>query len=145
MSATETLNSIKEAPPQPSPDEDSIGFWRALENGELAVCRCQDCRVWLHPPLERCPKCFGPTAFEKVAGTGEVYSFIVVYQPALPGYRDKLPYIVTLVELDEQKGLRIPSRIVGAEPGDVKCGMRVTAEVEALPGGDYNVVVFRPV
>ena len=68
----------------------------------------------------------------------------MVYQPALPGYRDKLPYVVGLVELAEQKGLRLPTRIVGVDPGAVRCGMKVTADIEHLPGGEFNVVVFRP-
>jgi uncharacterized OB-fold protein len=139
------VSSVVENPPQPVPDEDSAGFWKAMDNGHLAVARCQQCRRWQQPPLEVCPKCWGPTAFEPVAGTGEIYSFIVVRQPAIPGYRDKLPYTVALVDLDEQPGLRLPGRIVGADPTDVKVGQRVVAEIADLPGGDYKVAVFRPV
>ncbi len=133
-----------EVPPQPVPDEDSAGFWEALDDGRLAVCRCRQCRRWLQPPLERCPRCDGETGFEPVAGTGELHSFIVVHQPAIPGYRDKLPYTVALVELDEQRGLRLPGRLVGADPGDVKIGQRVTAQIESLPGGTFHVAVFKP-
>lgn len=133
---------LAEIPPQPVPDEDTVEFWRALDDGSVAMCRCQQCGCWLHPPLERCPKCWGATAFEAVAGTGELYSFIVVYQPAIPGYRDKLPYVVGIVELDEQPGLRLTGRIVGVEPDAVRVGQRVRARIEPLPGGDYKVAVF---
>jgi len=133
-----------EVPPQPIPDEDSAPFWRALGDGRLMVSRCQDCHRWLQPPLERCPACWGRTEYERVAGTGEVYSFIVVHQPAIPGYRDQLPYTVGVVELDEQGGLRLPGRIIGIDPGDVKVGLRVAAEVQDLPGGDFKIAVFRP-
>jgi len=139
------VSAVEEIPPQPVPDEDSIAFWQATANGRLEVCRCQQCRRWLQPPLERCPGCWGETAFEPVAGTGNVHSFIVVHQPAIPGYRDKLPYTVALLELDEQAGLRLPGRLVGVEPEDVTVGQRVTAELEELPGGDFTVAVFRPV
>jgi uncharacterized OB-fold protein len=138
------VSAATEVPPQPVPDEDSAGFWRALEEGHLAVCRCEQCRRWLQPPLERCPACCGTTSYEPVSGAGEVYSFIVVRQPAIPGYRDQLPYTVALVELDEQPGLRLPGRLVGVDPPDVKVGQRVTAEIEHLPGGSLNVAVFRP-
>ena len=137
--------SAPEAPPQPVPDEDSGAFWAATAAGRLELCRCRDCRRWLQPPLERCPRCFGETAFEPVSGTGVVYSFIVVHQPAIPGYRDQLPYTVALVELDEQAGLRLPGRIVGAGANEVAVGRRVAAEIEDLPGGDFKVAVFRPV
>jgi len=134
-----------ETPPQPIPDEDSSGFWKATGAGHLEVCRCQGCHRWLQPPLERCPGCWAETKFEAVAGSGEIHSFIVVHQPAIPGYRDKLPYAVGLVELDEQAGLRLPGRIVGVEPSGVKVGQKVQAELEDLPGGDYKIAVFRPV
>jgi uncharacterized OB-fold protein len=131
-------------PPQPVPDVDSEGFWSATAEGRLAICRCQSCGLWLQPPLERCRVCNGPTAFEEVSGTGEVYSFIVQHQPAVAGYLDNLPYVVALVELDEQEGLRLPTRIVGIEPEAVHCGMRVRAQLVGLPGGEFTVPVFAP-
>jgi uncharacterized OB-fold protein len=129
-------------PPQPAPDADSEPFWRATAEGRLALCRCQQCRRWLQPPLERCRMCASETAFEDVAGTGEVHSFIIVRQPSVPGYLEDLPYVVALVELDEQPGLRLPTRLVGIDPEDVHIGLRVHAEFEALPGGEYVVPVF---
>jgi len=134
-----------ETPPQPAPDEDSTGFWAALEGGHLDLCRCQDCRRWLQPPVERCPRCWGKTAYESVSGTGQVFSFIVVHQPAIPGYRDQLPYVVALVELDEQPGLRLPGRLFGIAPDAVEIGQRVSAEIQPLPGGSFKMLVFRAV
>jgi uncharacterized OB-fold protein len=130
-------------PPQPVPDVDSEGFWDATAEGRLAMCRCVECGLWLQPPLERCRRCAGATAFEEVAGTGSVYSFIVQRQPSVVGYQNEIPYVVALVELDEQLGLRLPSRIVGVEPEQVSVGMRVRAELVELPGGDYKIPVFR--
>ena len=140
--------SVPEAfayPPQPAPDADTRQFWEATAKGELAICRCQSCGLWMFPPLERCRTCGGGTAFEKAAGTGVVYSFIVQRQAAVAGYLDATPYVVALVELDEQPGVRLPTRLVGVEPADVTCGMRVMAEFTGLPGGDFKVPVFRPV
>ena len=108
------------------------------------MCRCADCGLWLQPPLERCRRCAGPTGFEEVAGTGTVYSFIVQRQASVVGYLDAIPYVVALVELDEQPGLRLPTRLVDIEPEQVHVGMRVTAEIVDLPGGEYKVPVFRP-
>jgi uncharacterized OB-fold protein len=132
-------------PPQPLPDVDSKGFWEATAEGRLALCRCRECGLWLQPPLERCRCCAGATAFEEVAGRGTIYSFIVQRQSSVVGYQDEIPYVVALVELDEQVGLRLPSRIVGVEPEAVAIGMRVQAELVDLPGGDYRVPVFRPI
>jgi uncharacterized OB-fold protein len=131
-------------PPQPAPDVDSARFWQATAEGRLALCRCVDCGLWLQPPLERCRRCGGATTFEDVSGNGSVYSFIVQRQPSVVGYVDAIPYVVALVELDEQPGLRLPARLVGVEPEDVRVDMRVTAELVELPGGDFTVPVFRP-
>ncbi|HVW43038.1 MAG TPA: OB-fold domain-containing protein [Amycolatopsis sp.] len=138
------MTDTRSLPPQPVPDPDTAPFWQATGAGRLALCRCQSCRVWLHPPLERCRVCAGSTAFEEVAGTGVLYSFIVQHRPTVPGYLENTPYVVGLVELDEQPGLRLPARIVGVDPADVACGMAVRAELVALPGGDFTVPVFRP-
>ena len=131
-------------PPQPAPDEDSAGFWRATADGHLALARCTECRHWLMPPLERCRRCGGPVAWERVAGTGRVHSYIVVHYPAVPGYVGELPYVVALVELDEQPGLRLSARLVDVEPTDVRIGQPVLAEVVDLPGGLWRIPVFRP-
>ncbi|MEI8241194.1 MAG: OB-fold domain-containing protein [Actinomycetota bacterium] len=131
-------------PPQPLPDADTTGFWEATAEGHLAVCHCQECGLWMMPPLERCRQCAGPTAFDPIAGTGTLYSFIVQHHRSVPGYFDQLPYVVGLMEIDEQIRVRIPGRVVGIEHGDVKCGLRVRAELVPLAGGDFMVPVLRP-
>jgi uncharacterized protein len=139
------VTAAPDYPPQPLPDTDSAPFWEATAEGRLALCRCQACGLWMQPPLERCRACGEPTAFEEIRGTGVIYSFIVQHHAAVPGYRDQLPYVIGLVQLDEQPRLRLPGRIVGIDATDVVCGLRVRAEIVALPGGDFEVPVFRPI
>lgn len=136
--------SAYDTPPQPVPDVDSAPFWAATADGRLELCRCTACRQWLQPPLERCRRCAVTTAFEPIAGTGVVHSYIVVRQPMVPGYLDDLPHVVALVELDEQCGLRLPTRLVETQPEDVHIGMRVRIELRPLPGGSFVVPLFRP-
>ncbi len=129
-------------PPQPAVDVDSQGFWEALADDRLALQRCVDCRRFQHPPTERCTTCGSAVAYEDLVGAGEVFSFIVVRHPTVPGYLDELPYVVALVELDEQPGLRISARVVGTDPDDVEIGGRVRVSIVDLPGGDRKVPVF---
>ena len=131
-------------PPQPVPDPDSAGFWHATANGQLSLCRCTACGLWMQPPLERCRKCNSPTSFQPIAGTGEVHSFIVQHRPVTVGYIDNVPYTVGIIEFDEQKGLRLPGRVVDVDPSVVKVGMRVKARLERLPGGSFVIPVFAP-
>lgn len=130
-------------PPQPVPDADTAGFWRATGRGELCLCRCTKCRRWHQPPLERCPKCGEVSRFEAVSGRGRIKSFIVVRHPAVPGYLEDLPYVVAIVDLEEQAGLRLPGRLLDADPAEVKLGLSVRAEIVDLPGGDFRVAAFR--
>ena len=132
-------------PPQPVPDADTQGFWEATASGTLAMCHCTDptCGLWMMPPLDACRKCAAPTRFDEVSGAGSIYTFIIQRQAAVSGYLDNLPYVVGIIELDEQRGLRLPGRILDIAPEDVVCDMRVQATLESLPGGDYVVPVFR--
>jgi uncharacterized OB-fold protein len=131
-------------PPQPLPDQDTMGFWDATARGELALCRCQECHSWQHPPVERCRRCAGPTQFEAVRSDGTVFSFIVANRASVPGFADLVPYAVALVELDEHPGVRLVSRLIGIDPADVRIGLRVAVEIEDLPGGGYGLPVWRP-
>ena len=138
------MTGLEDIPPQPLPDYDTETFWEATAEGRLTVCRCQGCRLWLHPPLERCRRCGGPTDFEDVSGRGSVYSFIVARHPSVPGYLRDLPYVVALVELEEQVNLRLTARLEDVDPAGVQVGMPVQAELRPLPGGSFVVPVFRP-
>jgi len=131
-------------PAQPLPDADTAAFWRATAEGRLAISRCQACGQWQQPALERCRKCAGPTAFEAISGDGTIYTFIVQRQPAVVGYVDKVPYVVAIVDLDEQPGLRLQGRVVDVDPDDVAIGMRVTARIVDLPGGTFRIPVWAP-
>jgi uncharacterized OB-fold protein len=133
-----------QVPPQPLPDPDSAGFWQATAAGRLALCRCTSCRLWMQPPLERCRACNAPTAFEPTVGRGSVYSFIVQHRGVTVGYIDRVPYVIGIVEFDEQVGLRLPGRIVDFDRADVHVGMRVRARLEPLRGGPFVVPVFAP-
>jgi uncharacterized OB-fold protein len=53
-----------------------------------------------------------------------------------------LPYIVGLVELDEQPGLRMLTNIVEAAPADLEVGMAV--EVTFEDRGAVTMPQFRP-
>lgn len=130
--------------PQPQPDPDSAGFWAATAEGLLKLRRCKACRLWHHPPLERCRRCGEATAWEPVSGNATLYSFIVVHRSAIAGFDDLLPYVIGLVELAEQPGLRLSSRLVDIKPEEAKVGMPLKAVIVDHPGGSYRVPVFAP-
>ena len=93
----------------------------------------------MHPPERVSPDAANLVA-EPVSGKGTVFTFTVnhhPYNPAVP-----VPYVIALVELDEQTGLRLPANIVNCGVDDVHVGMRVRVLFEQH--GDVFVPVFEP-
>jgi uncharacterized OB-fold protein len=125
--------------PQPLPDPDTQAFWDSLQAGTFGICRCQQCGLWMHPPLERCRACAGPVVVAPVSGAGTVFSFIVVRQGTVPGRLP--PYVVATVELAEQPGLHLIA-VVDADPARMRVGASVHARVVPLPGGEFCVPEF---
>lgn len=59
------------------------------------------------------------------------------YNPAVP-----VPYVIAIVELDEQEGLRFTTDIVGCPPDQVHVGMPVRVTFEQQ--GEVFVPIFEP-
>jgi uncharacterized protein len=123
-------------------DDGNTPYWTGGEHGELRFWRCQDCGWWIHPPQPRCPSCLSKAlAVEAVSGRAVVHTFTINHQAWMPG--PELPYVVAIVELPEQEGLRLTTNIVGVPAEDVRIGMAV--EVEFEHHDDVWIPLFRPV
>lgn len=116
-------------------------FWTGGANGELLILRCRACGRWVHPPAASCPECGGGGPVpEATSGKGTVFTFTVnrhPYNPAVP-----LPYVIAIVELPEQEGLRFTTNIVNTDPEDVTIGMPVRVLFEQYD--EIYVPVFEP-
>ena len=69
-------------------------------------------------------------------------SYSINYQPWMPG--PELPYVVAIVEMVEQTGLRLTTNLVNCPLDEIKVGMpvRVTFERHADPDGDIYIPLF---
>ena len=103
---------------------DNVHFWQGGEHGHLVLFRCDDCGLWIHPSAPICRGCLsrnvGP---QPTSGRGVIASFTINHQPWIPGV--KVPYVVAIVELNDQVGLRMMTNIVGCEPSAVRIGLPV--------------------
>src|SRR3989442_5658037 len=108
----------------PVADIETAPYWEATREGRLLIKECRSCGRPFFYPRASCPRCWSSeTAWREASGRGTVYTFTVVHQNDLPPFRDRLPYVVAVVELEE--GVRMTSNIEACAPDDVRCGMAV--------------------
>jgi len=125
----------------PALADESAYFWTSGGRGVLEILRCAACRTWVHPPVGICPACQSrDLAPERVSGRGRLFSFAVNHQVA--DKRVATPYVVALVELDEQPGLRLLSNLVNCDPNAARVDMAVRVAFEQH--GEVWVPVWEP-
>jgi uncharacterized OB-fold protein len=108
---------------------ENAAFWQGGQSGRLMIQHCSACSRWFHPPGPVCPQCNSMDVAPKaVSGRGQVVTFTVNHQAWLPELT--APYVVAIVELDEQPGLRVLSNVVDVDPGQVHIGMPVQVRFE---------------
>ena len=126
----------------PIPDRDTAGYWAQLSEGKFVVQRCSDCDRWTWPARPLCSNCHGERLeWSEPGGTGEVYSWVVTYQPYGPEFVDAVPYTTAWVKLDEQADILIP----GQFPSDVQIfqGQPVRATTEHI-SADVGILLWTP-
>jgi uncharacterized OB-fold protein len=84
--------------------------------------------------------CRGTTEYQAVSGKGRVFTYTVNHQPYNPAV--PAPYVIAIVELPEQDGVRFTTNIVNCAPADVHVGMPVHVLFEE--DGGVFVPVFEP-
>jgi uncharacterized protein len=99
----------------------------------LLIEHCDDCARWVHPATGECRDCGAPLVARPVSGRGTVFTYTVNYHPYNPDI--PTPYVIAIVELAEQSGLRLAANIVGCEPDSVRCGMPVGIQPDRGSGG----------
>jgi uncharacterized OB-fold protein len=136
---------IEYAKPLPTIDLETQPFWDACRAHELRGQRCTACGKFRWPPGPLCPHCRSwDFEWTKLPGTGEVYSFVVVYYSAVPVFAEEMPYVVARVELDGTDGAMIlTTNILDVPPEEVRVGQRVEVVFEDVTP-EVTLPKFRP-
>jgi hypothetical protein len=128
--------------PLPKPDQDSAEYWAAARRHELVLQQCSACGRFRFYPRAVCPHCLSEKfEWRPSSGRGRIYSFTVIHRPPSPAFRDRVPYVLALVELEE--GVRMMSNVVGCDPQAVEIGLRVEVTFEDLTP-EITLPVFKP-
>jgi len=116
-------------------------FWRGGAAGKLRFKRCTPCGEYIHPPSPRCPKCLGnEIEVAAVSGRATVATFTLNHQPWVPS--SDHPYVIAIVEIEEQPSLRLMTNIVNCPAEDVQIGMAVQVVFEEHD--DVYIPLFEP-
>lgn len=123
--------------PLPEPTPLSKPYWDALAERRLTFQRCRKCNhAWL-PPRAECPECLAAEwDWATASGKGRVISWVVYHHAYHEAFKDRVPYNVTLVELDE--GPRLITNIVNPE-----AGLQAERPVELRIQDEHGVALAR--
>lgn len=128
--------------PMPEMDEESAPFFKGAREHRLMLMRCDDCGQMRMPSRDRCDNCWGTRAsWVEASGKGTVYTFGIMHQLYHPGFKDEIPYNVTVVELAE--GPRMTTNIVGCANDQIRVGMPVEVVFEDI-NDEISLPKFQP-
>lgn len=126
--------------PQLTPENEH--YWRGGARGELTFLRCAACAQFVHPPSPVCPQCLSrELAPAAVSGRATLLTYTVNHHPWIPGFDP--PYVIAIVEIEEQVGLRLTTNLVGCAQGEIAIGMPLRARFEDLGDGVF-LPLFEP-
>ena len=106
-------------------------YWEALANGKLMFQRCQCGHAFL-PARHECPSCLSMALkWQEATGRGTLVSWVVYHIAYSEEFKNRLPYNVAVVELEE--GPRLITNMVDANEtlrGDAQVTLQVGWEGE---------------
>ena len=127
--------------PLPQPSIETQPFWAAVQERRLLMPKCDRCGTYRFPPSLECRVCGSQDyTWSPVSGRGTVFSFVVYRRAWRAAFRDRLPYVVAVIQLEE--GPRIVSNVVGTPVEEVECEMPVAVVFEEVRDG-YLIPKFQ--
>lgn len=104
---------------------DSNSFWTAAAEQSLVLQRCCECEHVQFPPRLLCSKCWSASLEDsKSSGLGTIESVTTVRRAPVAAFREKVPYVVAAVRLDE--GPRMITNLVSDGALDANIGDKVS-------------------
>jgi len=118
-------------------------YWTGGLAGQLLITRCLSCGYWNHPPSALCRRCLSAEVDPvPTSGDATVVTYTVNHQRWSPDATPD-PYVIAIVELPEQAGLRQITNIVNCAVDDVHIGMPVRVTFRRF--ADVALPLFEPV
>jgi uncharacterized OB-fold protein len=126
----------------PTIEDESRPFWDAARNGELLLKECGACGKVFHYPRPFCPHCWSEkVAWRRASGRATLYTFSTVHVNDLPPFKEMLPYVAAIVDLEE--GVRMTTQLTHCDAASLRIGMPLEVAFRPLTD-DIVLPVFRP-
>ncbi len=113
--------------PVPYVDADIKPFYDGLKEHKFLLFRCTKCGAWYWPAaycrFHENEPFMGEMAWTEASGRGTVATYNVSYTAFHPGFKDDIPFVFAMVQLEE--GPMFGSTIEDCKPEDVYVGMPV--------------------
>jgi len=104
---------------------DSKPYWDGARQGRLLMQQCGNCQNVQFPPRHICAKCWNDGLnWKECSGRGTVESFTIVSRAPTAEMREKVPYVIASVLLEE--GPRMMTNIIGPDALKTQIGDPVT-------------------
>ncbi len=125
--------------PLPRPNAHTQTYWDGAAAGELRYQRCANCASVQRIPRTLCEHCQSTTLDWKVSQrVGTVLTFTTVYRAPLPAFKDMVPYVIAIVDLDE--GFRVMANALAEAREGLAIGSRVRIGFHEVHGMALPVV-----
>ena len=109
-------------------DIENTEYFKHCAAHDFHLQKCSECGIIRYPPGAACHNCGSlESTWVPVEGKGAVYSYSEVHHGIQPAFKERVPYLILLVELDTQKGE--PTEAHGLRVG----GNLVTPDGELAP------------
>lgn len=116
-------------------------FWDGLKAGKLLYQHCVSCgNAWL-PARDACPACLSPEPqWRPSAGRAKLISWVVYHTAYHEAFKDRVPYVVACVELDE--GPRLLTNLIDDVPPK-RLAIDARLQLHIQTEGDLALARFR--
>ncbi len=115
----------------PSPNEDTKPFWESLKQHRLVLQKCAQCGAVRHYPRPVCPHCHAMEAdWVEASGQGRIHSWTISHHAFHPSFKEQLPLLLGIIDLDE--GVRLNCRLRDVAEDEIAIGLAVEIGFEDI-------------
>lgn len=110
--------------PLPRPNVQTQPYWDGAAAGELRYQRCVACGHVQTIPRSLCEQCQGGRLdWKQSERRGTVLTFTTVHRAPLPAFKEMVPYVIAIVDMDE--GFRVMANAALRDAPVLAIGARV--------------------